>query len=144
MTQVEAMLSFMMYLGVSFPLILIGLFAFVFTTPYKEYQIIREGADTSDPIKINAAKAAAHDLGGKILGLTIVVASAIYSSVDLIDLLIWGGLGIIFQIIVFYLFNLLAPFSVISEIPKGNVSVAIFSSRLSIATGLLMAALISY
>lgn len=144
MTQVEAMLSFMMYLGVSFPLILVGLLAFIFTTPYKEYQIIREGSDSSDPVKINAAKAAAHDLGGKLLGLTIVVASAIYNSVNLIDLLIWGGLGIVFQIVVFFLFNLLAPFSVISEIPKGNVSVAIFSSRLSIATGLLMAALISY
>ncbi|MFC7439981.1 DUF350 domain-containing protein [Laceyella putida] len=32
----------------------------------------------------------------------------------------------------------------IKEIPKGNVSVAIFASRLSIGVGLVMAALISY
>ena len=53
-------------------------------------------------------------------------------------------IGILFQVLVFYLFELLTPFKVVSEIPKGNVSVALFASRLSLASGLLMAALISY
>lgn len=144
MTQVDAILNFAAYLGVTIPLMIFGYVVFLFTTPYREYQLIRDGADTDDPAKVNAAKAAAHDLGGKVLGLAIVIASAIINAVNLLDLAIWGVLGVIFQVIVFYLFNWLAPFSVISEIPKGNVSVAIFASRLSIATGLLMAALISY
>ncbi|MBA4495342.1 DUF350 domain-containing protein [Paenactinomyces guangxiensis] len=144
MSQVDAMLNFSIYLGITIPLLFFGLLIFLFTTPYREYQLIREGADTTDPAKVNAAKAAAHDLGGKVLGLSIVIASAIFNSVNVVDLVIWGGLGIIFQVAVFYLFNWLAPFSVISEIPKGNVSVSIFASRLSVATGLLMAALITY
>ncbi|GAA3410205.1 DUF350 domain-containing protein [Paenibacillus hodogayensis] len=142
--QVSNLLSFLSYLGVTLPILAFGLLAFMITTPYNEYKLIREGADTSDPRKVNAAKAAAHDLGGKIIGLAIVLASAVFHSVSLLDLAMWGILGIIFQVAVFYLFELVTPFRVVSEIPNGNVSVGIFSSRLSVATGLLMAALISY
>ncbi|MGO0059691.1 DUF350 domain-containing protein [Brevibacillus fluminis] len=143
-TQWAYILNFLTYLAVTLPLLAVGIFVFLVTTPYKEYDLIKQGADTTDPAKINAAKAAAHDLGGKILGLVIVLASAIYHSVNLVDLVVWGGIGIVFQVLVFYLFELLTPFRVISEIPKGNVSVGIFSSRLSVAAGLLLAALISY
>jgi len=122
----------------------VGIAVFLFTTPYKEFQLIRDGADTTDPQKAAAAKAAAHDLGGKILGLSIVLASAVFHSLSLGDLILWGLIGILFQVLVFYLFELLTPFKVVSEIPKGNVSVALFASRLSLASGLLMAALISY
>jgi putative membrane protein len=83
-------------------------------------------------------------LGGKIIGLAIVLSSAIFNSVNIVDLIIWGVVGVVFQVVVFYLFELLTPFRVVAEIPKGNVSVGIFASRLSVATGLLMAALISY
>jgi putative membrane protein len=137
-------LNFLAYLGVTLPILIVGIMAFMVTTPYNEYKLIREGAATDDPRKINAAKAAAHDLGGKIIGLAIVLASAVYHSVSLLDLLVWGLVGIVFQIVVFYIFELVTPFKVVSEIPNGNVSVGIFASRLSVATGLLMAALISY
>jgi putative membrane protein len=142
--QFEGFLNFLLYLVVTLPLLGFGLLVFAFTTPYKEFKLISEGANTDDPQKINAAKAAAHDLGGKVIGLAIVLASAIYHSVSLLDLAIWGVIGTAFQVLVFYVFELLTPFKVIAEIPKGNVSVGIFASRLSIATGLLMAALISY
>jgi len=142
--QLDNLLNFLKYLGVTLPLLGFGLLVFAFTTPYREFQLIAEGANSEDPQKALAAKAAAHDLGGKIIGLAIVLASAIFHSVSLLDLVVWGLVGTIFQVVVFYVFEFLTPFKVIAEIPKGNVSVAIFSSRLSIATGLLMAALISY
>lgn len=142
--QLSNILNFLAYLGVTLPILLFGILAFMVTTPYNEYKLIREGADSDDPRKVNAAKAAAHDLGGKVVGLAIVLASAVFHSVSLLDLAMWGILGIIFQVAVFYVFELVTPFRVVSEIPKGNVSVGIFASRLSVATGLLMAALISY
>ncbi|RKN85781.1 DUF350 domain-containing protein [Paenibacillus ginsengarvi] len=142
--QLASILNFLTYLGVTLPILAFGMMAFMLTTPYNEYKLIREGANTDDPRKIGAAKAAAHDLGGKVIGLSLVLASAIFHSVSLLDLAMWGILGIIFQVVVFYLFELVTPFRVVSEIPNGNVSVGIFSSRLSFATGLLMAALISY
>jgi len=143
-SQWPSILNFLIYLAVTIPIFAFGILVFLYTTPYKEYQLIADGSNTDDPQKVAAAKAAAHDLGGKILGLTIVLASAVYNSVSLLDLVVWGVLGTIFQVLIFYLFELLTPFRVVSEIPKGNVSVGIFASRLSIAAGLLMAALISY
>lgn len=144
-TQWESIVNFLIYLGVTLPLMGIGIFVFVFTTPYSEFKLIRDGgAESGDPLKQAAAKAAAHDLGGKIIGLALVLTSAIYHSLGVTDLLIWGGIGIVAQVLVFYVFELVTPFRVVSEIPKGNVSVGLFASRLSIATGLLMAALISY
>ncbi|WP_409343485.1 DUF350 domain-containing protein [Paenibacillus sp. MBLB4367] len=142
--QWDNILNFLTYLGVTVPLLGFGFFMFMVTTPYKEFQIIREGANGADQQKAMAAKAVANDLGGKIIGLALVLASAVYHSLGIVDLIIWGLLGTAFQVIVFYLFELVTPFKVVKEIPAGNVSVGIFTSRLSIATGLLMAALISY
>jgi putative membrane protein len=142
--QWEQIFNFLAYLGVTLPLLAFGMAVFMVTTPYNEFALIREGANTDDPRKQNAAKAAAHDLGGKMIGLCVVLASAIYHSVSLWDLAIWGIVGTLFQVLVFYIFEWVTPFKVVREIPNGNVSVGIFASRLSIATGLLMAALISY
>lgn len=144
LAQWPSILNFLIYLAVAIPVFGFGIFLFLVTTPYKEYQLIAAGADVTDPQKVAAAKAASHDLGGKIIGLSLVLASAIYHSVGLWDLAIWGVIGAIFQVLIFYLFELVTPFRVVSEIPKGNVAVGIFASRLSVAAGLLMAALISY
>jgi putative membrane protein len=144
MGQWDFVTNFFLYLIVTLPIMAIGVFIFQLTTPYNEFDLIREGANTSDPTKAAAAKAAAHDLGGKIIGLAIVLASAVFHAVSLWDLALWGLIGVVFQVGVFYLFEWVTPFRVISEIPKGNVSVGLFASRLSIATGLLLAALISY
>lgn len=143
-SQLGYLVNFLSYLIVTIPILAIGIFVFTLTTPYKEFDLIKNGSQADDPKKMAAAKAAAHDLGGKIIGLAIVLASAVYHSVSLWDLVIWGIVGMVFQVLVFYLFEWITPFKVVSEIPNGNVSVGIFASRLSIAAGLLMAALISY
>lgn len=144
MLQWDGIINFLLYLGVSVPLFLVGILLFFLTTPYQEIKMIREGAQLDNPLKVAAAKAASLDLGGKAVGLGLVLASAIYSSVGLLDLIIWGAIGTGFLILVFYLFEWMTPFRVVSEIPKGNVSVGIFSAFLSLASGILMAALISY
>ncbi|EGO62798.1 DUF350 domain-containing protein [Acetonema longum] len=134
--------NFFTYLALSLPLLVLGAYIFILSTPYKELHLIKEGSQ--DQAKSLAAKAAAYDLGGKILGQSIVLASAIYHAINPADLIIWGILGMAFQVIVFYLFEFLTPFKVTDEIAKGNVAVGILSSRISFATGLLLAAVISY
>lgn len=136
--------NFLLYLGVSLPLLAIGIAAFIATTPFKEFQLIGDGDELSDSLKIASAQAAAYTLGGKVLGLSVVLSSAIIHSVNIIDLMIWGCIGICTQIILFYLYELVTPFKVMNEIPKGNISVGIFSAFLSISVGLLVASLISY
>ena len=135
--------NFVSYLGVSLPLLGLGIYLFMLTTPYKELRLIADG-DEADRCKACAAQAAAYDLGGKILGLSLVLASAVFHAVNYADLVIWGLIGIIFQVIVFYMFELITPFTVVKEIPQGNIAVGIFSAFLSVSAGLLLAALISY
>jgi len=137
-------INFLIYLGVSIPLLGIGICAFIRTTPYNEFAILRKGGDISDSAHGDAAMATAYDIGGKVLGLAIVLSSAIFHSLNLVDLILWGMVGIVFEVIVFCLFRLLMPIKVTVEIPKGNVSVGILSASISIACGLMMAALISY
>lgn len=135
--------NFLIYLGVALPLLGLGIYLFMLTTPYKEERLIAAG-DEDDRRQANAAQATAYDLGGKILGLSLVLASAVYHAVNYVDLIIWGLIGIIFQIVVFYLFELITPFTVTKEIPQGNIAVGIFSAFISVSAGLLLAALISY
>lgn len=139
------LINFLKYLGVTIPLMLFAVLLFSYTTPYKEFQIMALGDDLENPQKVAAAKAVAYDLGGKVLGVAILLASAIYHSVDLLDMTVWTLTGTIFLIIVYWLFELLTPtIKVRREIPNGNVAVGFFSFCLSIATGILMASLISY
>lgn len=139
------LINFLKYLGVTIPLMLFAVMLFTYTTPYKEFQIMALGDDLENPQKVAAAKAVAFDLGGKVLGVAIVLASAIYHSVDLLDMTVWTLTGTVSLIIVYWLFELLTPtIKVRREIPNGNVAVGIFSFCLSIATGVLMASLISY
>ncbi|SFX22834.1 putative membrane protein [Thermoactinomyces sp. DSM 45891] len=144
MTQWEAFINFLTYLGISIPILILGIVVFAVTTPYPEFQLLKEASQTDDASKVAAGKAAAYDLSGKILGLTIVLASAILSAQNIVDFIIWGVIGVVFQVLVFYLFHLITPFSVIKEIPKGNVPVAIFSSRISLISSLILAASIYY
>lgn len=139
------LLNFLEYLGVTLPLMVFSVFLFIKTTPYPEFEIIAMGDDLEDPRKVAAAKAVTFDLGGKVIGLALLLGSAIYHAVGLWDLTVWELTGTVFLILVYYIFELLTPkFKIRREIPNGNVAIGIFSFCLSIASGILMAALISY
>lgn len=139
------LMNFLMYLGVTIPLMIFSVMLFSFTTPYKEFQILADGDDLENPRKVSSAKAVAFDLGGKVLGTAILLASAIYHSIGIWDMVVWTLTGTVSLIIVYWLFEVLTPtLKVRKEIPNGNVAVGFFSFCLSLATGILMASLISY
>jgi putative membrane protein len=138
----EQVSNFLLYLVTTLGLIGAGLGIFLIITPYKEMKLIKEGTST-DITKVNAAQASAHDLGGKMIGLCVVLASAIYHSANLMELILWGLVAIVAQIVTYYLFGWITPFKVAKEIQMGNVSVAILGSRLSLGCSLIIAALIS-
>ncbi|MEK3721305.1 DUF350 domain-containing protein [Paenibacillus sp. FSL H8-0034] len=138
----EQVSNFLLYLVTTLGLIGAGLGIFLIITPYKEMKLIKEGTST-EITKVNAAQASAHDLGGKMIGLCVVLASAIYHSANLMELILWGLVAIVAQIVTYYLFGWITPFKVAKEIQMGNVSVAILGSRLSLGCSLIIAALIS-
>ncbi|OLS40642.1 DUF350 domain-containing protein [Bacillus sp. MRMR6] len=128
------MINFLIYLLVALGLLLVGLFLMEVTTKVKEFTLMAKGN-----------KAASYVLGGRLLGLAIVLYSSLANSISLTDMLLWGSIGILAQIIVFYLAELLTPkFNVNQSIEEDNQAVGIFLMLLSISIGIIIAGSITY
>jgi putative membrane protein len=128
------MTNFLLYLAVSIGLLLVGLFLMEITTKVKEFTLMGKGN-----------KAASYLLGGRLIGLAIVLYSSAANSISLLDMAIWGGIGIVAQIIVFYLAEWLTPrFNVTQSIEDDNQAVGIFLMLLSISIGIVIAGCLTY
>ncbi|MDR7077087.1 putative membrane protein [Neobacillus niacini] len=129
------MLDFLIYLGVSIALLIVGLFLMEITTKVKEFSLMAQGN-----------KAASYVLGGRLLGLAIVLYSALANSISLVDMIIWGAVGIAAQIIVFYLTEWLTPrrFNVSQSIEEDNRAVGLFLLLLSVSIGIVIAGCLTY
>jgi putative membrane protein len=128
------MTNFLLYLAVSLVLLLVGLFLMEITTKVKEFSLMAKGN-----------KAASFVLGGRLLGLAIVLYSSLANSISLIDMILWGSVGIVAQIIVFYLAEWLTPrFNVNQSIEEDNQAVGIFLMLLSISIGIVIAGSLTY
>lgn len=127
--------SFLSYLGVGLLLLMVGVVLFTITTPkIKEFQLIAEKNVT-----------AAMSLGGKIVGLAIVLGAAAEYSVSLLDMMVWGVIGILSQIIVFFLAELITiRFSIHKAIVEDNRAVGTMLFSLSLAVGWIVAKCLSY
>jgi putative membrane protein len=128
------MANFLLYLAVSLGLLIVGLFLMEVTTKVKEFSLMAKGN-----------KAASYVLGGRVLGLAIVLYSTAANSVSLVDMAIWGGIGILAQIIVFYLAEWLTPrFNVNQSIEEDNQAVGLFLMFLSVSIGVVIAGCLTY
>ncbi|NMD69478.1 DUF350 domain-containing protein [Bacillus sp. DNRA2] len=128
-------INFALYLLVSLGLLVVGIFLFeITTTKVKEFQLIAEKNLT-----------AALSLGGKLLGLAVVLGSAAENSVSLVDMAIWGGVGIVAQIIFFILAEVLTiRFSIENAIKEDNRAVGFMLFSLAIAVGWVVAKCLTY
>ncbi|WP_373926017.1 DUF350 domain-containing protein [Brevibacillus laterosporus] len=128
-------INFLIYAGTAFAMMLLGLVLFVFsTTKVKEFQLIA-----------NNNQAAAMTLGGKMLGLAFVLGSAVANSVSLVDMVIWSGVGIVAQIIFFFLAELITiRFSIREAIEKNNTAVGILLMMVSISIGWIIGQCLTY
>lgn len=112
-----------LHFAVTLALLALGAVIYMKTTPYHELDLIRDGNT-----------AASISLAGVLLGLAIPLAAAMAESVNTIDLLIFGGLAIILQLVAYRIADL-----VIRDLPQrivdGQISAAIWlaSVKLSIA-----------
>lgn len=126
--------NFLSYLGVSVALLVIGIIVFAFVTKEKEFSLISRG---------NVA--AALSLGGKIVGLSFVLGSSVTNSISLVDMVIWGAVGIVAQITIYYLVELLTiRFSISKAIEEDNKSVGTLLLILSVSIGWIIAQCLTY
>lgn len=128
-------INFSLYLLVSLGLLLVGVFLFeITTTKVKEFKLIADKNMT-----------AALSLGGKLLGLAVVLGSAAEYSVSLLDMAIWGVIGIVAQIIFFIIAEVITiRFSIEKAIEEDNRAVGVMLFSLSLAVGWIVAKCLTY
>src|SRR5262245_17069643 len=124
--------SFGLYLLACLALLAAFLFIYAMITPYKEITLIREGNT-----------AAAASISGAMLGFVIPLANAVIHSVNIPDMVLWGFIALVVQLVVYGIVTRIIP-GIASGIPQGKVAQGVFLGALSVSTGILNAACITY
>jgi putative membrane protein len=124
--------SFLLYFALA--LALLGLFVAIYVrvTPYRELALIREGN-----------LAASISLSGAIVGVVLPLASAIAHSVSALDMVAWGVIALVVQLVVYALTGRLVP-RFREAIEAGRVAPALLLAAISVSAGILNAASMSY
>jgi putative membrane protein len=115
-------------------LIAYGVFAAVYTalTPHREVELIRAG---------NLAAVTAFL--GALLGFSLPLASAAAHSVSVVDYIIWAVIGILAQILAYYIANFTLT-KLHERITNGDVAAGLWGGGIALAVGILNAACMTY
>ncbi|EJT01724.1 DUF350 domain-containing protein [Rhizobium sp. CCGE 510] len=105
---------------------------YTFLTPQKEVQLIRAG---------NLAAVTAFL--GALVGFSLPLASAAANSVSIIDYMIWAAIGILAQILAFYIANFTMP-DLHEKITADNIAAGIWGGGIALVVGILNAACMTY
>lgn len=124
--------EFLIYAGLAVVFIYLFMMAYLWITPYKELQLIKDG---------NVA--AAVSLSGAVLGFTFPLAAAIQHSVHPWDMMLWAVIAALVQLIV-YLAVRYTLINVTRRIPDGQVASGIVLAAISVSAGILNAACMTY
>ena len=124
--------TFVVYFLASLALLAVYLVIYTWITPHREWALIREG---------NVA--AAISLAGAGLGMVIPLASTIAHSLNLRDMVIWGSVAMIVQLLTFLGARLLLP-QLSRDIAEGRPAGAVALAALSVSVGVLNAASMTY
>jgi len=109
-------------------LLAIGVAIYIRLTPFRERELVADGNPAAGTV-----------LAGAILALSIPLAAMLATSVTLIDILVWGVVALILQLVTLGIV-LLAMRNFRSMIEAGNVAAAITLAGAQIAVALLNAA----
>ena len=115
----------------TFAILIVGVVIYMWTTPHKELALIRGG---------NVS--AAVSFGGAIVGLAIPLAVNLAFSVSVLDILIWGAVALIFQLVAFRVVDLMLK-NVSARIEEGDMATAVILVSVKLATAVINAAAIS-
>ena len=119
------------HFSVTIAMLGLGVTIYIWITPHKDVALVREG---------NVA--AAISLSGAVLGLAIPLAMSMSVSVNVADIVIWGALTLVIQLIVFRLADLLLR-DLSTRIEAGEVAAAILLSAIKLAVAAITAAAVS-
>src|SRR6266850_1615021 len=120
--------DFLVYFLMALALVAVFLTVYTWVTPYREIALIRQGN-----------MAAALSLSGALLGFVIPLASAIAHSVAWWDMLLWGAVALVVQLLSYFAVRMIVP-TLSRDIPEGKIAQGLFLGTISLAIGILNAA----
>jgi putative membrane protein len=116
-----------LHLVTTFAILIGGMGIYMWITPYEDIKLVREGNN-----------AAAVALGGAFLGLAIPLAGSLAGSVTSLDILFWGLITLVVQLVCFKVVDL-----VLRGLPKriaaGEMASAIFLAFVKVSAGAIVA-----
>lgn len=125
----ETLPHFLAYFGAAVLLAVAFLVLYVMITPHREFALIREGNS-----------AAAVQLVGTFLGFAAPVAMVISHSVSIADMLLWGAVAAVVQLILFFVISRLLFKAIEQRITENCAASGIFIGGMGLGFGLLQAA----
>ena len=118
--------DFIIQLGVALGLFVASLILYVLMTPHKELQLIRAGNPS-----------AALAFGGVVVGLAIPLGSCLAHSFGVWDLLIWGLVTLLLQLLAFRFADMFLR-HLPRRIAEGDVAAAVFMMAVKIGLALIL------
>ena len=124
--------NFLLYFALALVLLTIFVAIYVRVTSYREFVLIRGG---------NVA--AAISLSGALIGFVLPLASAIAHSVNPVDMVAWGAIALLVQLVVYAAVSRLVP-HLREAIEADRAAPATLLAALAISVGILNAACLTY
>ena len=124
----EGFPDFLLYGGVTLGLLIAGAVVHVLLTPMKEMQLIRNG---------NVA--AGIGVAAVIIGLAIPMAACLASAASIYDVIIWGVVAILLQLLAFRAADLSLR-DLPKRIERNEIGAALVLAAVKLAAALVMAA----
>ncbi len=123
--------NFIIQLGVALGLFVTSLIIYVLMTPHKELALIRAGNPS-----------AALAFGGVVVGLAIPLGSCLAYAFGLWDLVIWGVITLLIQLLVFRFADMFLR-GLPRRIAEGDVAAAVFLMSVKIGIALIISGAIA-
>ena len=130
--SVSGLPAFLLYMAVAIGLFLAFMKIYAMVTPHDDHALIR----ANNP-------AASISYGGAMIGFVLPIASAVQNSINLLDVLIWGVVAGVLQILCFLVFRLFHR-DIVTRIEEGQTAAAMHLAAVSLSVGLLNAAAMTY
>ncbi len=122
---------YLAFLGTAVGLFALALAIYAMITPHHEIRLIRNGNT-----------ACAYSFGGTAIGMAIVLFSTAAGTFDVLELAIWGGIGLIGQLVIYFAVAVMIP-GLRQGLEDDRAAYGILLGALSIAMGLVNAGAIS-
>ncbi len=127
-TSIQGLPDFLLYFSAAVALTGAYLVLYTLSTTHNEFELIRQN---------NVA--AALTLGLSLMGFALPLSSAIVNARTVVDLLVYGVVALVIQIVIYWLVRLLLP-NLSQRIANGEVASALFLGSASLAAGVVTAA----